>query len=409
MASSGSPRRSCIFILLQGGPSHHDLWDPKPEASREIAGPFETIATKSTGVCFGELLEKTATISDKLCVIRSMTHNFNNHIAGTYIALTGSTNQPNADREAHADDFPGPGAVLNYLERDVPKVPRSVSLPTWLSIPGPSNRMPGQYGGFLGSVHDPFLIEGDPSEKEYRPLSLDWNNGNSAGRMSERISLAARLDAAARLLEKELGERYDHLRQSAYDLVVDGRVRQALDVASEPEAVRSRYGQTKIGQSLLVARRLIEAGVQFVSYNAFNQEWDTHGGLKGRYKQIVPPMDQAFAALVGDLAERGLLETTLVVNTGEFGRTPRINKDAGRDHWPNAYSMALAGGGFRGGIVHGLSDHHGAEVLESPVAPGDVLATLWRQLGIDPATDLRDRLNRPMRLSNGRVLHELLA
>lgn len=409
LAAPSPTRRACVFIMLQGGASHHDLWDPKPEASREISGPFESIATKTSGIRFGELLAETATISDKLCVIRSMTHNFNNHIAGTYIALTGSTNQSNNDREAHADDFPGPGAVLNYLQREIPKVPRSVSLPTWLSIPGPSNRMPGQYGGFLGSVNDPFLIEGDPNGKKYRPLSLEFNQGMTTQRLDERMNLSSRLDAAARLLEHDLDQRYNHLQKSAYDLVVDGRVRQALDIESESPAIRDRYGRTKIGQSLLVARRLIEAGVQFVAFNAFNQEWDTHGGLKGRYHQIVPPMDKAFAALVSDLDERGLLDSTLVVNTGEFGRTPRVNKDGGRDHWPNAYSLALAGGGVRGGIVHGATDHHGSEVLQSPVAPADVLATLWRQLGIDPATDLRDRLNRPMRLSNGRILHELLA
>ncbi len=407
--AEGRRRRSCIFILLQGGPSHHDLWDPKPAASAEIRGPFQTIETSQPGMFLGELLERTARVADRLCLVRSMTHEFNNHIAGTYIALTGSTNQPNQDREAHADDSPGPGAVLNHLELDPRSVPRSVSLPNWLSIPGPSNRMPGQYGGFLGTVRDPFLIEGNPSEDGFRPLSLSLPQDMDAVRIGTRLSLAAQLDRSARLLEKDLDRQYDRLRHSAYDLIVDGRIRQALELSQESDSVRDRYGRTKLGQSLLLARRLVEAGVQFVAFNAFNQEWDTHGGLLGRYKQIVPPMDQGFAALVEDLDQRGMLPDTLVINTGEFGRTPRINKDAGRDHWPNAYTSVLAGGGVCAGAVYGETDRHGAEVLGSPVAPADLLATMWHQLGIDPATQIQDRLNRPHPVSDGRVLRDLLA
>lgn len=269
--------------------------------------------------------------------------------------------------------------------------------------------MPGQYGGFLGSVRDPFLIEGDPSDAGYRPLSLSLPAGMDSGRISARLNLSAQLDTSARLLERDLDRQYDRLRHSAYDLIVDGRVRQALDLTQESVTLRDRYGRTKIGQSLLLARRLVEAGVQFVAFNAFNQEWDIHGGLTGRYKQIVPPMDQAFGSLVEDLAQRGMLDSTLVVNTGEFGRTPRINKDGGRDHWPNAYTSVLAGGGIRGGIVYGETDRQGAEVLGRPVAPADLLATMWHQLGIDPATEIRDRLRRPHRVSDGRVLRELLA
>ncbi|HZZ73843.1 MAG TPA: DUF1501 domain-containing protein [Pirellulales bacterium] len=409
-AESAVPRqRNCIFIVLQGGPSHIDLWDPKPRASEELRGPFPTIETKVPGLRFTEMLPGSAQVADKLCVIRSMTHKFTNHIAGTYIAMTGSTNQPDRDREAHADDFPGPGAVLNYLQKGTPAVPRSISLPNWLSIPGPSNRMPGQFGGFLGNVHNPFLIEGDPSQPDFRPLSLSLPPGMSPGRMQTRLDLAKQLDTSARLIEKDLDRQYDRLRHSAYELVVDSRVRQALDLSQEPAALRDRYGRTKFGQSLLLARRLIEAGVQYVAYNCFNQEWDTHGGLPHRYAQIVPPMDAAFSALVDDLATRNRLEDTLVINTGEFGRTPVVNKDAGRDHWPNVYSCVLAGGGLRGGYVHGASDAKGAEVLEHPTSPADVLATMWHQLGISPTTELHDRLNRPMQLSEGRVLDELRA
>lgn len=399
----------CIFLHLQGGPSHLDLWDPKPAAVAEIRGSFQTIETAVPDLQFGELLPGSARVADKLCVIRSMTHKFTNHIAGTYITLTGSNNQQDRDREAHGDDFPGPGAVLNALQQKQRSVPRSVSLPNWLSIPGPSNRMPGQYAGFLGSVYDPFLVEGDPAAKEYRPLSLTIPKGLNPKRMGERLSLAKQLEFKTEMLEESLARRFDHLQKSAYELVVDGKVRHALDLNQEPDSLRDRYGRNRFGQSLLLARRLVEAGVQFVGFNEFNQKWDTHGGLNGRYKQIVPEMDQAFSALVEDLSDRGMLDNTLVVNTGEFGRTPTINGNAGRDHWPNVYSTVLAGGGIRGGSVYGTSDSKGGEVHSNPISPADVLSTLWHQLGIDHKTELRDRLNRPMLLSEGRVIREILA
>ncbi len=410
---TGGDSNSCIFMMLQGGLSQLDTWDPKPDAVPEIRGPFRVNSTATAGIQFGELMKKSASISEHLCVIRSMTHKFTNHIAGTYVTLTGSNDQQDRDREAHGDDFPGPAGVLNYLtskNRPVTSsVPRSISLPNWLSIPGPSNRMPGQYAGFLGSVHDPFLISGDPSQKEYRPLSLSLPDGVNDKRMETRLSLMRQLDSAARLLEAELNQRHDHLTNSAYDMVVSGTIRKALELDEESAALRDKYGRNRVGQSLLLTRRLVEAGVQFVGFNEFNQKWDTHGGLYGRYKQIVPEMDAAFAALVEDLADRGMLERTLVINTGEFGRTPKFNDINGRDHWPNVYSTVLAGGGIRGGQTYGVSDSRGAEVLSCPVSPADVLATMWHILGVPPDALLRDRLNRPIQLSNGRVLRDVLS
>jgi hypothetical protein len=402
------PAKSCIFLLLQGGPSHLDLWDPKPEATAEVRGPFQTIPTKMEGIRFGELLTGSAAIADKLTVVRSMTHRFSNHIAGTYITLTGSDNQPDQDREAHIDDFPGPGAILNYVQERPGKVPTSVSLPNWLSIPGPSNRMPGQYGGFLGSIHDPFVIEGDPNAETYNPLSLSFASDMTSQRVANRISLLKQLDGAARFLENEMQQRRDQLLEDAYEMVIDGRVRQALDLSKESAKSRDRYGRSKYGQSLLVARRLVEAGVQFVSYNAFNQEWDTHGDLQSRYKQLIPAMDQGFSALVEDLADRGLLDSTLVINSGEFGRTPKMNNGAGRDHWPMAYSTVLAGGGIKQGLVYGQSDNIGGEVIEGRVAPQDILATMWHLLGIQPDANVYDRLHRPHQISNGHVVKALL-
>jgi hypothetical protein len=399
---------SVILIWLQGGPSHIDLWDPKPDASTDIRGPFPSTSTTTPGIRFGELMRESARVAEHLSVVRSMTHKFTNHIAGTYVTLTGSDNQPDRDREAHADDFPGPAAILNLLAPGQKGVPTAVSLPGWLSIPGPSNRMPGQYGGFLGSVVDPFLLEGDPRKPDYRPLALGLPDGVTSGRLSDRVSLSKQLDKSAHLVEGELNRQFDRLTESAYTLVSDGRLHRALDLSAETPAMRAKYGESQIGQSLLIARRLIEIGVPYVAYNAFNQEWDTHGGLKGRYQQIVPPMDRAFAALVDDLQDRGLLDETLVVNAGEFGRTPKMNDQNGRDHWPNAYSTVLAGGGIRGGLTYGKTDRQGGEVLEQAIHPADVLATMWHQLGLDPHAEIRDRLGRPHLISNGQVVRDIL-
>jgi hypothetical protein len=404
----GGSANQAVFIMLQGGASHLDLWDPKPQAVEEIRGPFRSIPTSIPGVRLGELMKHTARIADKITIIRSMSHKFTNHIAGTYVTMTGSDNQPDRDREAHSDDFPGPGAILNHLQTTTPTVPVSVSLPNWLSIPGPSNRMPGQYGGFLGSTNDPFVVEGDPGGKDYNPLSLKLPDGVTSSRLSDRLSLTKQLDHAARKLEKQNGARMDALRQSAFDLIVDGRVRKALEIDREPAAVRDRYGRSKIGQSLIVARRLIEAGVQLVSYNAFNQRWDTHSSIEKTYNKIVPPMEQAYAALVADLDERGLLDTTMVVNAGEFGRTPSINQNAGRDHWPNVYSISMAGGNVNRGFIYGASDNTGSEVAEAAVHPADVLATLWQHLDHSPRSTIHDRLGRPHRISEGNVIEGIL-
>lgn len=401
--------KSCIYIMLQGGPSHIDLYDPKPNAPAEVRGPFQCMQSGIAGMPLGELMTQTAAVSKHICFIRSMEHRFSNHIAGTYIMLTGSTNQPDADREAKADDFPGPGAILNALDRNTQGVPVSVSLPNWLSIPGPSNRMPGQYAGWLGSTFDPFLIAGDPNHKEFKPLELSLSGEIGHQRFEQRVGLLDQLDAATRHIESQTVQNRDRMYETAFEMLTDPRIRVAIDIQREPSKVRERYGRTKLGQSLLLARRLVEAGVRFVGVNEFNQAWDHHGNVKDTLRDRVPPMDRAYAALIEDLAERGLLDQTFVVNTGEFGRTPVINKDAGRDHWPFAYTTLVAGGGVRGGLCYGASDSKGAYVKELPVAPADLLATMWHCLGIAPDHELHDRLQRPMSVSPGTVVRGILA
>lgn len=401
--------KSCIFMLLQGGPSHIDLWDPKPDAPAEVRGEFKPIDTAVGGMRLGEPMQACAKVAGDLVLVRSMTHGFNNHIAGTYITLTGSTDQPNQDREADAKDFPGPGAVLNYLEPPQAGLPTSISLPTWLSIPGPSNRMPGQYGGFLGGLYDPLLISGEPQKPDFRPPAMSLPESMSPERVGSRYELLKNLDALRRDMDAAPVRSRGLFSRTAYELLTDPRVREALDLTRESDKTRDRYGRTKMGQSLLLARRLVEIGVRFVGYNEFNQAWDHHSNIANTLKHRVPPMEQAFAALVEDLRDRGLLDTTLVVNTGEFGRTPVINKDRGRDHWPDAYTTVLAGGGTRGGTIFGASDAKGAYVKDSPVSPADFLATVWHLLGIDPHTEMHDRQNRPVRLSPGKVVEGILA
>ncbi len=406
-ASRRKKLASTIFVMLQGGPSHIDLWDPKPDAPQEVRGKFKPIDTHLPGLRVGELLPHTAAIANQLAIVRSMRHQFTNHIAGTYVTLTGSTDQPDADREAAAKDFPGPGAVLNYLQETPPQVPVSVSLPNWLSIPGPSNRMPGQYGGFLGTTYDPFLVAGEPQKAGFKPLSLTLPDDMDRSRLEGRKTLLQQLDAETRSLESQGTKSLDRLSATAYQMLTDPRMRRALDLDRESDKMRERYGLTKIGQSLLLARRLIEAGVRFVGFNEFNQHWDDHSSLFNNYPKKVAPVDQAHSALVTDLADRGLLDETLVILTGEFGRTPTINKDGGRDHWPRAYSTVLAGGGVRGGQVYGSSDTRGSDVATLPVSPADLLATMWHCMGVDPGAELRDKTERPYKLCTGRVVNEL--
>lgn len=396
-------------MFLQGGPSHLDLWDPKPAGPREVRGAFQPIATAVSGVQFGELLPRLSGLAKHLAVIRSMSHAFNNHIAGTYIMQTGSTNQRNVDREAAADDFPGPGAVLSWLQKSATNRPVSVSLPNWLSIPGPSNRMPGQFGGFLGARHDPVLFEGDPSKDGFRPLNLSLPDDVGRRRFDARRSLLRQFDEQVKSLESKATRSKDRMYETAMTLITDPGIRNALDLTRERKSLRASYGRSKFGQSLLLARRLVEAGVKFVSVNEFNQSWDHHTKIERSLKKLAPRMDRGLAALIDDLDRRGGLKSTLLVAAGEFGRAPKFNADGGRDHWSRVYTALLAGGGVRGGQVVGRSDARGGEVADKPVSPADLLATVWTALGIDPEeTTLRDRLSRPRPLTRGRPLRELL-
>ncbi len=402
--------KSVILVFLTGGPSHIDTFDPKPDAPDGIRGEFQAIATSAPGVRFSEHLPGLAARADKIAVVRSMSHGNTNHLNATHQLLTGQP-QPGAvfDKTAARSDFPNYASTLEYLRPRADGVPSGVLLPTFL-VEGPLI-WPGQHAGFLGSRYDPWQIKADPSRADFREESLSLPVGLSVERLDRRRNL---LDEVGALRDAEVGgnrstnDLFAAQREQAYSLLLAGKVARAFDLAREDPKVRDRYGRHMYGQSLLLARRLVQAGVPIVQVNIGHvQNWDTHGAnfktLKGR---LLPPTDQGVSALLDDLAHHGLLDETLVVVTGEFGRSPRIGKSAattsdGRDHWPKVFSTAFAGAGVRGGQVIGESDKIGAYPAHSPHSPADLGATIYRALGIDPATELHDKLNRPIRLCDG--------
>jgi hypothetical protein len=396
--------RSCILIYYYGGPSQLDTWDPKPNAPAEVRGEFRPIATSVPGVHIGEHLFRTARIMHKLALVRSLHHPMRNHNSAAVESLCGRT-PLRGDLELLANDpnsFPCFGSALTYL------TPGSRAMPTHVALPHVMHNvvvLPGQSAGFLGSTYDAFQVTRDPNDPDFRVGELELAADVSSGRLQDRRSLLARL-----------GDRPGPMapfQQRAFDLLRSERVRRAFDVAQEAPATRERYGRTTLGQSMLLARRLVEAEVRFVNvndkiHNGQTANWDSHENNFGRLKNdLLPPADQAFTALIDDLDERGLLASTLVVALAEFGRTPRINGNAGRDHWPDCFSIVLAGGGVRGGTVHGSSDRFGAYPASDAVTTGDLAATLFWRFGLDPATELRDITGRPYRLADGAPLLRL--
>lgn len=406
--------RSVILVFLTGGPSHIDTFDPKPDAPDEIRGEYAAIATRAPGLTFTEHLPMLAERADRLAVVRSLSHEHANHLNGTHQVLTGHP-QPGAffDKIASRDDHPCYGSALQYLRPPADGVPAGVMLPTFL-MEGPLV-WPGQHAGFLGPKFDPWQIKGDPNDKGFRVEEVSLPEGFSIERLDRRRSLAGEM---ARLrdswLQLSAGDPFGQQREKAYALLLSGRVSRAFELERESGATRDRYGRHTFGQSLLLARRLVEAGVPVVQVNMGRvQTWDSHGDIFRRLKQdLLPPTDRGVAALLDDLAARGLLEETLVVVAGEFGRTPRISQQSpgaipGRDHWPAVFSAVFAGAGVRGGQVIGASDRVGAYPGTRPLGTGDFAATIYDALGIDTRTELSDRLGRPIPLVHGQPIQAL--
>jgi hypothetical protein len=421
------PIRACILVFYYGGPSHLDTYDLKPNAPAEVRGEFKPIPTSVPGLHVCEHLPHMAKLMHKVALIRSVTHAASLHDSASIHALTGRP-LDGPDRELFAPQpqfYPSYGSAVAALgpRRRVP----FAALPfTFRNV----HDVPCQGGGILGARFDPLRIECEAAGRRYQADLLRRPEGADAIRLGDRRRLTEALDRTP--AGHPLREQYER----AYGLLDSAAVRDALDIAREPQSVRERYGfgpdpvtvgegggggngaemgyaRQLRGQNLLLARRLVEAGVQFVNVYDFKQQgqnWDAHFKCFNQHKtHLLPPADRGLSALIEDLDARGLLDTTLVIAMGEFGRTPKINGEGGRDHWPHCYTVLMAGGGIRGGAVYGASDRHGAYPATDPVTPGDLAATIFWRFGIDPAAEILDQGGRPHRLAAGDPVRRLFA
>jgi hypothetical protein len=387
--SDAAKARSCILIWLDGGPSHLDTFDPKPDAPEEVRGPFRPIASKVPGIDICELLPRSAQLMDKGAIIRSMTSPLGEHNFGSHYLLTGYKPTP-------VLDYPSYGAVLTHVRGVQGDLPPYVAVPDYTRYAGE---------GYLPAAARPFSVLGDPSKPDFRVRDLDLYTGVTPSRVGRRRDFLAAFDRFSRSVEADPPG--DPQFEQAWRLISSRAAKQAFDLSAEPPSVRQRYGSKSLGQSCLLARRLIEAGVRFVTVT--DRGWDTHQSLSFNLKEgytggavgKVPTLDQAWSALVLDLHDRGLLEETLVIVMGEFGRTPKINTLAGRDHWPRVFSVLLAGGGVRGGRVVGTSDARAESPAQRPVTPTDLACTIYTLLGIDPDAEFYTSDGRPVRVNQG--------
>ena len=406
--------KSVILVFLTGAASHIDTFDPKPEAPPEIRGEFKTLTTKTPGLLVGEHLPRLAARADKYTIVRSLSHRENNHLVATHHVLTGYP-QPGAffDKVASRDDWPCYSSALHYLRPRNDGIPTGVNLPTFL-MEGPLT-WPGQHAGFLGPKHDPWQITSDPNAASFRVDSVRLAPGLEIERLRDRQALLAEVDHQRKQFE-ELAEcrRLSDQQQLAFSILTSGKIARAFELDREPPAVRDRYGRHSFGQSLLLARRLVQAGVPLVQANMGRvQNWDSHSHIFATLKnRLLPPLDQAVAALLDDLEATGLIEETLVVMLGEFGRTPKLSllpgqTVVGRDHWAPCFFGLFAGAGVRRGQVIGKSDKIGAYPTTTPYSPDDIGATVYHVLGVDPASEVRDRQDRPVQLNRGQVMEAL--
>ncbi len=400
-----------ILLFMWGGPSHIDTFDMKPHAPPEIRGSFQPIATSAPGIQVCEHFSRLAPLMDRVAIVRSLTHDDPAHLSSAHTILTGHLPPVNKSDNVppSARDTPHLGSVLARLRSTPSELPPFVTMPWIVSHPGaPGGKAPGQYGGWLGRSYDPFLVEGDLSQPNWTIPALTLNDGIPLTRLEHRDSLLHEITRQQNDLQGATTARLEAEQSRAMGLLSSTAVRSAFDLSAETDSTRDRYGRTIHGQCVLLARRLIERDVPVVSINWHNDGqnfWDTHGNNFPRLKDtLIPQADQALAALLTDLTERGLLDDTLVAWVGEFGRKPLINGSAGREHHPFCYSGLLMGGGVRGGQVYGASDSRGFYPAESPVSPHDYNATLMHALGISPEMTLPDRTGRPHTLLGGKPI-----
>jgi hypothetical protein len=396
-ASATAPKaraKSVILVYLGGGLSHHDSFDPKPDAAEEIRGKYKTIPTNVTGLYVGELLPKMAQQMDKVCLVRSGSHENDHHETATNWVLSGRFGSA-------FGDYPAMGAVVAMESGFAGTLPPYVATPK-----NPSFTWELGKSAFLGGRYESFKA-GDPNQKGYKVQDLSLREPLTPHAADRRKSLLAAVDTlGSRIKGNDQMATYDEFQQRAAEMVLSPDAQAAFDIEQEKPELRDAYGHTEFGQGCLLARRLVERGVRFVTVNSGG--WDHHKDIWKGLENKLPVFDQGFSALINDMSERGLLKDTLVVAMGEFGRTPKINKDKGRDHWGRAASLLFAGAGVRGGKIVGATDNEGAYVTDRPVRPADVAYTVYSSLGINPRKEIRTPEGRPLEILNeGGLIEEL--
>lgn len=401
--TSSAPAKSCIMLFLEGGPSTIDMWDLKPEAPKEIRGPYQPIRTSVPGTFVGEHQPLCAQVAEKYTILRSHSHTDNGHSTGYHYALTGyRANFPDGNSRIPTNVlYPSIGSII------AKELGTRGSVPPYLNLPNP---MGAGGSGFYGAEYAPFVIEADPVQPDFEVKDLSISAGRQKARLRRRRRLLTdfeKIQADTPLMGRP--QVMSTYYEKAYNLITSPKANKAFDLRAESDALREKYGYTSLGQCALLARRLVESGCRFIGID--HGSWDTHFDcFPSQEKDLFPHADRAFSALVTDLDERGLLDETLVVMMGEMGRTPRINGRAGRDHWSMAQSVLLAGGGIRRGQVVGATDQHASTPLTEPVGVEDLLRTLLGLMGIDTSKTYYTPLGRPVPIVNGgRVVHELLS
>lgn len=394
---------NCILVWLDGGPSHYETFDPKPDAPKEIRGEFKSIPTSIPGVHFSETMPNLAKAANKLSIVRSICHKDPNHGGGNHYLMTGSPTPVPVGCGAFVSFHPSFGSMVSHSRGVRGGLPAYMSMPNVSRSGGPN---------FLGAQHAPFVVGGDPSSKSFRVRDVTVPQSISEGRAMARQQLRHSLDSMERITAKVADDPtvgFDTFYQQGMELVTSPRAQAAFDISKEPEKVRESYGMSDFGQRLLLARRLVEVGVSFVV--AYYGGWDHHRGIfKTMKDEAGPKLDKGLAALINDLDDRGMLDSTLVICLGEFGRTPKVNKDAGRDHWPGAMSVLMAGAGIPRGQIIGATDPKGYYAAENIYTPEDFAVSLYTKLGIDPHQVLHSNTGRPVQLVNGgKPIKELFA
>lgn len=400
--------RSVVLVFLTGAPSHQDMWDLKPDGPSSTRGEFRPVSTNVPGVEIGPYMPGLAKLADKYAIIRSMRHSLPSHEHGTHRMLTGINKEPpGSTHMVSRNDWPCFSAGVQYLRPSPDGTPRGIMLPTYLNN---GYGFCGQNAGFLGADYDPWHVIKNPNDKNFRVDELSFSPGLSVSRVTDRRRLLKSIDDQRRKLSESpvVGDLSRRMQQ-AHDILVDGRLRKSFDIGSESGRNRDRYGRHQFGQSMLLTRRLIESGMPVVQVNVGRMNnWDTHGNnFKRLQTGLLPSFDQGLSTFVSDLDQRGLLGETLVVVTGEFGRTPKINPNAGRDHWSRVFSAVVIGGGIRGGQTIGVSDAMASDPISRAYSPADMGATIYSALGIDPTSRVIDRLERPHQLNAGEVIAPL--